>query len=143
VGFYPYLNFAGNCREAFTRYQEIFGGELTVLGMTDMPSGEPVPAGAEDLVMHAALVFEDGHMLMASDAPPGVPFGPVQGMYVNFSTPDIDAAKRIFEELAEGGTVEMPIGQTFWSPMFGICTDRFGTPWMINAEDPNAAPIGS
>lgn len=138
MAFHPYLNFGGTCREAFTRYHEIFGGELTLLGMTDMPPDEPVPAGAENLIMHAALVFENGDVLMASDAQPGVPFGPVQGMYVNYTTASVEEAKRVFDALADGGSVEMPIGPTFWSPMFGICVDRFGTPWMVNAEDPRA-----
>ena len=136
MSFLPYLNFGGNCREAFTRYQEIFGGELTILSMADMPGDQEVPADQADLVMHAALMLGDA-VLMASDAQAGVPFGPVQGMYVNFSTPDVAEAERVFKELSQGGSVEMPIGQTFWSPAFGVCTDRFGTPWMVNAEDPN------
>lgn len=132
MAFHPYLNFGGNCREAFTRYHEIFGGELTILGMSDMPGDQPVPPDQADLVMHAALNV-DGHLLMASDAQPG-DFGPVQYMYVNYSVGDVDEAKRVFEALADGGKVEMPIGETFWSPMFGVCVDRFGTPWMVNAE---------
>jgi PhnB protein len=82
MAFYPYLNFGGNCREAFTRYQEIFGGELVLLGLDQMPSDEPVPADKADLVMHAALKVGDA-LLMASDADPAEPFGPVQFMYVN------------------------------------------------------------
>ena len=134
MAFHPYLYFGGNCREAFTRYHEIFGGELTLLAMTDMPSDEPVPAGQEDLIMHAALVFENGDLLMASDDPVTKPFGPVQGMYVNYTTPGVDDAQRVFDALAEGGTVTMPVESTFWAPLFGMCTDRFGTPWMVNAE---------
>ena len=132
MAFRPYLFFGGNCREAFTRYQEIFGGELTLLPMSDMPSDEPMPEGRADLIMHAALQF-DGHLLMASDAEAG-DFGPVQGMYVNFTTPDVGESKRVFDALAEGGTIEMPIGEQFWSPSFGVCVDRFGTPWMVSAE---------
>ena len=135
MAFLPYLNFGGNCREAFTRYQEIFGGELVVLGMTDMPGDQEVPPEQAELVMHAALQLGDG-ILMASDAQPG-DFGPVQGMYVNFTTPDVGEAKRVFDALAEGGTTEMPLGETFWSPAFGVCVDRFGTPWMVNAESPD------
>ena len=133
MAFLPYLNFGGNCREAFTRYQEIFGGELYVMTMAEMPSDEPVPADQADLVMHAALTLPDG-ILMASDAQPGVPFGPVQFMYVNCTVPDVGEGKRVFEALAEGGEVEMPYGETFWSPGFGVCKDRFGTPWMVNVE---------
>jgi PhnB protein len=68
MALHPYLFFGGNCREAFTRYQEIFGGELVLLPMKDMPSEEAVPAAQADLIMHAALRL-DGHLLMTSDDP--------------------------------------------------------------------------
>jgi PhnB protein len=134
MAIHPYLMFGGNCREAFVRYQEIFGGELVLLPMSDMPSDQPVPAEQADLIMHGALTF-DGHLLMASDDPTG-DFAGVQGMYVNYSVADVAEAERVFEALAEGGKVTMPLEETFWSPMFGMCVDRFGTPWMINAEAP-------
>ena len=134
MAFHPYLFFGGNCAEAFERYQEIFGGELTVMTMKDMPpSEEPIPADKEHYVMHAALMVGDT-LLMGSDDPTTDSFGPVQGMQVSFSTNDVGEAKRVFEALAEGGQVGLPIGETFWSPAFGMCTDRFGTPWMIGAE---------
>jgi len=135
MAFHPYLFFGGNCREAFTRYQEIFGGELVLLTMKDVPSDEPVPADQADLIMHAALMV-DGHLLMASDDPTSDSFGPVQGMQVNYTVPDVDEAKRVFEALADGGKVTLPIAEAFWSSMFGMCVDRFGTPWMVNAEAP-------
>ncbi len=138
MAFHPYLNFGGNCREAFTRYQEIFGGELVLLPMSDMPSDEPVPPDQADLVMPAALRFE-GHLLMASDDPTGN-FSGVKGMHVNYSVPDVAEAERVFEALADGGEVTMPLAETFWSPRFGMCVDRFGTPWMVNAEAPMQAP---
>jgi PhnB protein len=130
--FHPYLNFGGNCREAFTRYHEIFGGELVLLPMSEMPPDEPVPADQADLIMHAALTF-DGNLLMASDDPTGN-FAGVQGMFVNYSVADVAEAERVFEALADGGQVMMPLAETFWSPRFGMCVDRFGTPWMVNAE---------
>ena len=135
MAFHPYLFFGGNCREAFTRYQEIFGGELTVMAMKDMPSEEPIPADRADYVMHAALAF-DGHLLMASDDPMSDNFGPVQGMMVSYSAADPGEAKRVFDALAEGGTVTQPMIETFFSPAWGMCTDRFGTPWMVGADAP-------
>ncbi len=136
MAFHPYLFFGGNCREAFTRYHEIFGGHLDLLTMKDMPAAEqPVPAEQADLVMHAALTI-DGHLLMGSDDPTADSFGPVQGMQVNYTVADADEAKRVFEALAQGGEVSLPIGPTFWSPMFGMCVDRFGTPWMVGADAP-------
>lgn len=135
MAFHPYLFFGGNCREAFTRYQEIFGGDLVLMPIKDMPADEPVPAAQAELIMHAALTFDD-NLLMASDDPTTETFGPVQGMQVNYAVADVDEAKRVFEALAEGGTVTLAIGETFWSPMFGMCIDRFGTPWMVSAEGP-------
>jgi PhnB protein len=135
MALHPYLFFGGNCREAFTRYHEIFGGELVLLPMKDAPSDEPVPAAQADLIMHAALKFDD-NLLMGSDDPTTDSFGPVQGMQVNYAVADVDEAKRAFEALADGGEVRLPIGETFWSPMFGMCVDRFGTPWMVGADAP-------
>jgi PhnB protein len=135
MAFHPYLFFGGNCREAFTRYQEIFGGELVLLPLKDMPSDEPVPADQADLIMHAALMSE-GSLLMGSDDPTTDSFGPVQGMQVNYAVADVAEAKRVFEALAEGGEVTVPPAEVFWSPLFGMCVDRFGTPWMVNAEAP-------
>lgn len=134
MAFHPYLTFGDNCREAFTRYQEIFGGDLVLLPMSEMPSDETVPEEHAHLIMHAALTFED-HLLMASDDPTGH-FGGVHGMHVNYTTADVAEAERAFQALADGGEVTMPMAETFWSPMFGMCVDRFGTPWMVNAEPP-------
>ena len=138
MAFHPYLFFGGNCREAFTRYQEIFGGELVLLPLSDAPPDAGVPAEQGDLIMHAALTF-DGHLLMGSDDP-SPSFGLVQGMFVNYAVGDVGEVERVFGALADGGQVTMPIGETFWSPRFGMCVDRFGTPWMVNAEGPPAAP---
>jgi PhnB protein len=135
MAFHPYLFFGGNCREAFTRYQEIFGGELVLLSGKDVPSEEPVPAAHADMIIHAALKIDD-NLLMASDDPTAESFGPVQGMQVNFNTADVNEAKRVFEALADGGDVTAPIAETFFSPMFGMCVDRFGTPWMISTDAP-------
>jgi PhnB protein len=131
VAFHPYLNYGGTCRAAFTRYQEIFGGELDIMAMSEVPDWE-APPGQADLVMHAALRFGD-NLLMASDDPG---FQGVHGMAVNYSTGDADEAARVFTALAQGGEVTMPLGATFWSPAFGMCTDRFGIPWMVSADPP-------
>ena len=133
MSFHPYLFFGGNCRQAFTRYQEVFGGELVLLTAADMPASEQMPGARPDLIMHAALVV-DGNLLMASDDPTTDSFGPVQGMQVNYATDDAAEAKRVFDALSEGGTVTAPLGPTSWSPAFGMLVDRFGTPWMIGAN---------
>ncbi|HVE47129.1 MAG TPA: VOC family protein [Acidimicrobiales bacterium] len=132
MAFRPYLFFGGNCREAFTRYQEIFGGELTVMALKDAPGADP-PAGKENLVIHAALTIGDD-LLMASDDPMSEDFS-VQGMMVSYDASGVDDAKRVFEALAEGGTVTQKLEPTFFSPAFGMCADRFGTPWMVIAAE--------
>jgi PhnB protein len=129
MAFRPYLFFGGSCREAFTRYQEIFGGELTLLTMKDVP-GEAPPAGRSDLIIHAALTVGDD-VLMASDDPMDPDFGPVQGMMVSYDAPDVAQAERVFDALSDGGQVTQKLEPTFFSEAFGMCTDRFGTPWMI------------
>jgi PhnB protein len=136
MAFHPYLFFGGTCREAFTRYKEIFGGELFVMTMKDAPPSEQaIPPGKEDYVIHAALTFE-GHLLMASDDPMNDSFGPVQGMMVSFSTSDVAEAQRVYAALAQGGTQTQPMIETFFSPAWGMVTDRFGTPWMVGANQP-------
>src|SRR5690348_18511180 len=134
MAFYPYLFFSGNCREAFTRYQEIFGGELVLLSMADVPDGTPVPTDQSDLIMHAALKIGDA-LLMASDDPTG-DGGPTQGIVVSFAAPDKAEAERVFAELAKGGTITQPLLETFFSPSLGMCVDRFGPPWLVNVEPP-------
>lgn len=137
MAFRPYLFFGRNCREAFTRYQEIFGGELTLMSMKDVPGQDAPPPGTEDMIIHAAIVIGDD-VLMASDDPTAVTVGPKQGIMVSYDASDVDDAKRVFEALAEGGEVTQALEPTFFSEAFGMCTDRFGTPWMIVAPDPNA-----
>jgi len=83
-------------------------------------------------VMHARLIVGD-EVLMGSDAPPDR-YEPMKGITVTLGVDEPADAERIFSALAEGGTVQMPIQQTFWAARFGMLTDRFGTPWMINCE---------
>jgi PhnB protein len=135
MAFHAYLFFGGNCRDAFTRYQEIFGGELFLMPMKDAPSEEAPKPEQADLIIHAALTIGD-KLLMGSDDPMSQPFGPVQGMMVSYTAADADEAKRVYEALAEGGTPTQPLTETFFSPAFGMCTDRFGTPWMVSAVAP-------
>jgi PhnB protein len=138
MAFRPYLAFAGNCREAFTRYQKIFGGELVLLTPADAPADDAPPADTRsDIIMHAALTSPNG-LLMGADDMSGSFQGSVDGMCVNYATADSAQAKEVFDALSEAGQVQMPLGETFFSPAFGICTDRFGTPWMVMVETPTA-----
>jgi PhnB protein len=130
----PYLFFGGNCREAFTRYQELFGGELTLLSLTDVP-GEQPPAHRADLIVHASLTIGDD-LLMGSDDLMNETFAAAQGMRVCFDTADVAEARRVFEALSEGGDVTQPLTSTFFSQAFALFADRFGTPWMIVGPQP-------
>jgi PhnB protein len=134
MAFRPYLFFGGTCREAFTRYQKIFGGELTLMAMKDVPGEEP-PADQADVIIHAAISIGDD-LLMASDDPTSDEVGPVQGMMVSYDAEDVNDANRVFDALAEGGTVTQPVQPTFFSDAFGMCVDRFGIPWMVGAPAP-------
>ena len=132
MAFLPYLFFGGNCRDAFTRYQEVFGGNLELMRMGDVPDSDAPPEQA-DLIIHAALMFDD-HLLMGSDDPMDPDFGPVRGMMVSYTAPDAESARRVFDALAQGGQVTQEPIETFFSPAFGMCTDKFGTPWMVVAD---------
>lgn len=134
MAFRPYLFFGGTCRSAFTRYQELFGGELMLMPMSDAP-GADVPADKADWIIHAALMLGDD-LLLGSDDPMNDPFGPVQGMMVSYDAKDAADARRVYDALVEGGTATQPLTPTFFSEAFGMCTDRYGTPWMIVAPGP-------
>ena len=85
-----------------------------------------------DFVIHAALILGEHDMIMASDDPSGDGSG-VKGCSLHLSFGDEAEARRVFEALAEGGRIDMPLEPTFWSPLFGACVDRFGVSWMIDA----------
>ena len=132
MSFTPYLFFVGTCREAMTAYKGIFGGQLDIVTAGEMPDAPPdVPA---DAVMHAALTLPAGGLLMASDDPSATEDGPKVGISVSYTAADPAEANKVFEGLADGGQVTMPVSATSWSPAFGMCTDRFGIPWMVGVN---------
>jgi PhnB protein len=130
----PYLNFNGQCAEAFRFYERVLGGKIEVM-MThgESPIAGEVPVEWRDRVLHARLAVGD-QVLMASDSPPEMYQKP-QGLYVSLQVEQSADAQRIFQALVENGTVTMPFEKTFWAAGgFGMLVDRFGTPWMINCE---------
>jgi PhnB protein len=129
----PYLLFNGNCAEAFKFYEETLGGKIEGLfTYSGSPAAEHAPPEWGDKVMHATLMIGD-QKLMGSDAPPGHYEQP-KGISVSISLNDREKGERIFNALAQGGTTTMPFSKTFWADGFGMCTDRFGIPWMVNCE---------
>jgi PhnB protein len=130
----PYLFFEGRCEEAVAFYRHALGAEVTML-MRYRDSPEPPPAGmlppgCESKVMHTSLRIGES-VVMASDGmctgQPGF-----QGFSLSLTVPNETEADRLFAALADGGRVQMPLDKTFWSPRFGMVTDRFGVGWMIN-----------
>jgi PhnB protein len=129
---HPYLFFTNTTRQAMTFYQEVLGGELEILGADEMSSGEDPPfAIPPDFVMHAALVFGDGTMIMASDDPTG-DGGGMKGAALHLTFETDAELRRVFEAFADGGEITMPLEPTFWAPLFGAVTDRFGVAWMVS-----------
>ena len=129
----PYLTFNGECEAAFKFYERCLGGKIeAMMAHAGTPAEEHVPPEWRDKIMHACLSLGDT-LLMASDAPPDRYEKP-QGFSVTLRIDDPQEAERTFDALAENGTIQMPLQQTFWATRFGMLVDRFGTPWMINCE---------
>jgi PhnB protein len=132
----PYLNFNGRCDEALAFYQKALGAKMEMLmRFSDSPEPMPpgaIPPGSEHKVMHSSFRIGDS-ILMATDGGCSNATG-FQGISLSISVKDAAEADRVWNALVEGGSVGMPIGKTFWSPRFGMLTDRFGVAWMINAE---------
>ena len=129
----PYLFFNGRCEEAIEFYRKALGAEVEVM-MRFSDSPDPMPPGSiapgfENKVMHATLRI-DGAVLMVSDA---MSAGPTdfKGFSLSIDAPDEAGVDKKFNALAEGGKVTMALAKTFWSPRFGMVTDRFGVGWMV------------
>ena len=130
----PYIFFNGQCEAAFRFYERSLGAKIVaMMPHAGTPAEEQVPPEWRDKIIHARLVLGD-QVLMGSDAPPDH-FEKPQGFSVTLGIDDPADAERIFNALAENGTIRMPIQQTFWALRFGMLVDRFGIPWMINCEN--------
>ncbi|MBV8617827.1 MAG: VOC family protein [Curvibacter sp.] len=135
----PYLSFNGNCAEALAFYAECLGGQIVMkLSYGESPAAAQTPPDQKDLIMHARLQAR-GFTLMGSDMPPDRPFEAYKGFQLSVPVTDPEEGRRVFEALAQGGQVAMPFEATFWSPGFGMLTDRFGVTWMVNTESPAVA----
>lgn len=126
----PYLSFRNNAREAIEFYRSVFGGELTVSTFGEFGASED--PSETDKVMHAQLETPSGFTLMASDTPDRMPYNPGDTFTVSLSGDDADELTGYWVKLAEGATVTMPLAQAPWGATFGMLTDRFGVPWMVN-----------
>jgi PhnB protein len=130
-----YVHFNGNCEEAFKFYEKVLGGKIqAIFTFEGSPMASQVPAEWGKKVMHASMAV-DGSVLMGSDAPPGR-YSKAAGFSVSINVKNAADAERIYNAMLEGAEVHMPMAETFWALRFGMLTDKFGVPWMINAEKP-------
>jgi PhnB protein len=125
-----YLNFNGQCEEAFKFYAQALGGKAEMMTYENSPMAGQASPDLQKKILHARLVAGNA-VLMGSDCPHDH-YQPPKGFCVSLSVEDPKEAERLFAALSVDGKIQMPIQQTFWSPKFGMFTDRFGIPWMVN-----------
>jgi PhnB protein len=129
----PYLFFDGRCEEAVEFYKSKLGAKVEML-MRFRENPEPAanPPGSDDKVMHACLRIGDTAVMASDGNCAGKPS--FQGFSLSLTAKDVPEARRLFATLGEGGQVQMPFAQTFFSPGFGMVADRFGVSWMVIVE---------
>lgn len=130
-----HLVFYGKCREAFAFYEKVFNTKVQfTMTFGEAPEGTPVPPDSNDLILHTSMPL-GGITLMGCDDPRSKQPA-LAGFQISITASSADEVDRIFDELKTGGSVQMPLGQTFWSPRFGMCTDKFGIAWMVSLSGP-------
>src|SRR5690348_1960911 len=130
---HPYLNFDGACEQAIDFYNKALGAEVTMLmRWKDHPeptAGGMMPPSAENKVMHAHMRIGDAEIMASDGRCQGKPS--FQGITLSLNAKNEAEAKRLFDALADGGQIQMPLAKTFFSPSFGMVADRFGVAWMV------------
>ncbi|MFI1209542.1 VOC family protein [Streptomyces sp. NPDC020802] len=128
----PYISFDGDARQAMEFYEEVFGGTLALntFGESGAPDGPEA-----DKIMHGMLETPSGFTLMCADTPPGMDHTPGTNFSVSLSGDDDAELRGYWEKLSAGGTVVVPLDKQMWGDVFGMCTDRFGIPWMVNISE--------
>lgn len=131
----PYLSFDGNCADAMRFYERVLEGKLVaMMRLADSPMAAKVPRESWHRIMHARLSLPGGATLYAGDAMGQVPYQGMQGVSITLNYDTVAEAEKIFERLADGGKVSMAMTPTFWAKSFGMVTDQYGTPWIVNGE---------
>jgi PhnB protein len=131
----PYLNFDGNARQALEFYTSVFGGDLTLSTFAEL--GAPQESPDANRIMHGQLETTAGFTIMAADFSSDMTYQPPAGFSVSISGDD-DALHGYWDKLSAGGTVTMPLAKQVWGDEFGMCTDQFGVPWVVNISQPQA-----
>ena len=132
----PYLSFKDNARQAMEFYRTVFGGKLTVNTFKDLHASQD--PSEDNLIMHSVLEADNGITFMASDTPSRMEYRSGTNMSMSLSGDNETELKGYFEKLAAGGTVTMPLEKAIWGDSFGMCTDKFGVPWLVNITAPKA-----
>ena len=131
---HPYVSFKGDCEAAFTFYEQCLGGKAgEIFRYGGSPMEHQAPSDWANKVMHASLTLGN-QVIMGGDVPPDRYEAP-KGISLSLQIKGVADAERIFEGLASGGQMQMPLQQTFWAARFGMVVDRFGIPWLINCEE--------
>lgn len=129
----PYLFFEGRCEEALAFYGKTIGAKIVDLmrfkDSPEPPRPDMCPPGSDDKVMHASFTIGETTVMASDGRASGQPN--FQGFALSLLAADEAEAKRLFTAVGEGGQVQMPLGKTFFSPAFGMVTDRFGVLWMV------------
>jgi PhnB protein len=130
-----YLAFDGTCAEAMRFYEKALDGKLEMMmSGADSPMAEQIPKDVAHRIIHARLALKDGGYLYAGDTPVQMPYQGIHGVSIALNYDTTGEAQKVFERLSVGGKVTMPIAPTFWAKSFGMLTDKFGTPWIVNGE---------
>lgn len=131
----PYLAIEENCEEALAFYADALGGDVVnIMRFKDMPGDDPMPGSSPEAIMHAEVKFGD-QSIYASQMAVTAADEKSPPVTLHTSWPDFDTAQAAFNALGEGGTIMMPFGKTFFSPGFGVLTDKFGIQWMADVAE--------
>ncbi|MBZ5591954.1 MAG: VOC family protein [Acidobacteriia bacterium] len=132
---HTYLNYGGNCEQAFRFYEQHLGGQITMM-MThgQQPNPSNVSPEQKNAILHARMILGEAE-IMGSDVPPER-FQPMRSVYLSLNVGSIDEAERIYALLSDGGQIFMPMEETFFAFRFAMLRDKFGTSWMILNERP-------
>jgi PhnB protein len=128
----PYLSFNGDARQALEFYKEVFGGTLAMNTYGEFGQGDTPDA---DKIMHGMLETSSGFTLMGADGAPGHEAQPGGNFSVALTGDDDAELRGYWEKLSAGGSVSVPLEKQMWGDVFGMCTDRFGVPWMVNISE--------
>ncbi len=130
-----YLNYGGNCAEAFRFYEQHLGGKITIMAThSEQPGANNVPPEWQKAILHARIIIGEAE-IWATDVPPER-FQPMRSAYLSLSVTSIEEAERIHALLSDGGEIFMPMEETFFAFRFSMLRDKFGTSWMIIYERP-------